>query len=63
MHLCLYVDPFLNVCLSNIEGAPFMCLTSISIYIDHWKSFMKFGIKKLHEMVSHILAWIVLLSE
>jgi hypothetical protein len=35
MHLCLYVDPFQNVCLSNVEGAPFMCLTFISIYIDH----------------------------
>jgi hypothetical protein len=40
-----------------------MCLTSISIYSDYWKSFMKFGIKKSHEMISHILAWIALLSE
>jgi hypothetical protein len=40
-----------------------MCLTSISIYIDHWKSIVKLGIKKSHEMISHILAWIVLLSE
>jgi hypothetical protein len=24
---------------------------------------MKFGIKKSHEMISHILVWIVLLSE
>ena len=34
----------------------FMCLTSIPIYIDHWKSFMKFGIKKSHEMTSYVLA-------
>lgn len=40
-----------------------MCLTSISIYIDPWKSLMKFGIKKSHEMMSYILAWIALLSE
>ena len=48
----------LGWCYWNI----FMCLTSISIYIDHWKSFMKFGIKKSHEMISHILAWIALSS-
>ena len=40
-----------------------MCLASISIYIDPWKSFVKFGIKKSHEMMSYILSWIVLLSE
>jgi hypothetical protein len=63
MHLCLHVDPFLNACLSNVEGAYFMCLTSISICIDHWKSFMKFGIKKSHEMISYILVRMTLLSE
>ena len=36
----------------------FMCLTSISIYIDYWKSFMKFGIKKSHEMMSYNLSCI-----
>ena len=40
-----------------------MCLTSISIYIDYWKSFMKFGIKKSHEMISYNLSWIALLSK
>ena len=40
-----------------------MCLASISIYIDPWKSFMKFGIKKSHEMISHISVGIALLSE
>jgi hypothetical protein len=47
-----------------------MCLTLVTIYIDLWKSFMKFGIKKSHEMISYILvgmillsAWIALLSE
>ena len=50
------VNPFPNVCLSNVEGAPFMCLTSISIYIDYWKSFMKFGTKKSHEMLGYNLA-------
>jgi hypothetical protein len=57
-HLCLYVDPFSNVCLRNVEGAPFICLTSISIYSDHWKSFVKFEIKTSHEMVSYNLYWI-----
>ena len=41
----------------------FMCLTSIPIYIDHWKSFIKFGIKKSHEMISYIFLGIALLSE
>ena len=48
------VNPFPNICLSNVEGAPFMCLTSISIYIDYWKSFMKFGAKKSHEMITFL---------
>jgi hypothetical protein len=40
-----------------------MCLTSISIYINHWKSFMRFGIKKSHEMISYILVRMASLSE
>jgi hypothetical protein len=36
-----------------------MCLTSPSIYIDLWKSFMKFGIKKSHEMISYTVVWII----
>ena len=40
-----------------------MCFASISIYIDPWKSFVKFGIKRSHEMMSYILSWIALLSE
>ena len=31
--------------------------------MDDWKSFMKFGIKKSHEMISYNLSWIALLSE
>ena len=54
--------PFLDIYLSNVEGAPFMCLISISTRMDHWKSFMKFGIKKSHEMISCILIGMVLLS-
>jgi hypothetical protein len=45
-----------------IEGAYFMCLTSLSIYSDRWKIFMKFGIKKSHEMISHIFVSMALLS-
>ena len=44
--------PFLDIYLSNVEGAYFMCLTSISTYMNDWKSFMKLGIKKSHEMIS-----------
>ena len=31
--------------------------------MDLWKSFMKFGIKKSHEMISYIFVGIALLSE
>ena len=48
--------PFSDIYLSNVEGAPFICLTSISTHMDRWKSFMKFGIKKSHEMTSYVLA-------
>jgi len=44
-------------------GASFMCPTSISIYIDPWKNFMKFGIKKSHEMISYAFVRMALLSE
>jgi hypothetical protein len=40
-----------------------MCHTSLSIYSDKWKSFVKFGIKKSHEMISYVLVEIALLSE
>jgi len=55
--------PFSNIYLSNVEGASFMCLTSISTHMDDWKSFMKFGIKKSHKMISYNLSWMALLSE
>jgi hypothetical protein len=55
-HLRCYNCPFQNICLSNVNGTSFMYLTSLSIYNDHWKSFMKFGIKKSHEMISYIFA-------
>ena len=41
----------------------FMCLTSISIYIDYWISFMKFGAKKSHKMMSYNLSRIASSSE
>ena len=55
--------PFSDIYLSNVEGAYFMCLTSIPTHMDDWKSFMKFGIKKSHEMISYTLSWIALLSK
>ena len=55
--------PFQKVCLSNAGSTSFMCLTAISTHMDDWKSFVKFGIKKLHEMISYNLSWIALLNE
>ena len=46
---------FSNIYLSNVEGASFMCLISISTHLDDWKSFMKFRIEKSHEMTSYVL--------
>ena len=40
-----------------------MYITSTCIHPDQWKSFVKFGIKKLPEMISYNLSWIALLSE
>jgi hypothetical protein len=40
-----------------------MCLTSLSIYSDPWKSFIRLGIKNSHEMISSILVGMTLLSE
>ena len=39
-----------------------MCITLVSSSLEHWKSFMKFGIKKSHEMISHIFVGIALSS-
>jgi hypothetical protein len=38
----------------SVDVTSFMCLTSLPIYSDHQKSFVKFGIKKSHEMISHV---------
>jgi hypothetical protein len=46
----------------SVDVTSFMCLTSLSIYSDPWKSFMKFGIKKSHEMISYVFVSMVLLS-
>jgi hypothetical protein len=43
----------------SVDVNSFMCLTSLSIYSDPWKSFMKFGFKKSHEMISYMLVWII----
>jgi hypothetical protein len=46
--------PFLRYMLGCCYQSIFTCLTSITIYIDPWKSFMQFGIKKSHEMIRSI---------
>jgi hypothetical protein len=51
---CMYVGCSCLVMQVSVDVTSFMCLTSLSIYSDPWKSFMKFGIKKSHEMISSI---------
>jgi hypothetical protein len=46
----------------SVDVTSFICLTSLSIYSDPWKSFMKFGIKKSHEMISHFFVSMTLLG-
>ena len=58
----LTYGPLLRLCKSNAKHASSMYITSTCIHLDPWKSFMKFGIKKSHEMISHIFAWIALSS-
>jgi hypothetical protein len=62
VHHCFAYRPFsrymLGWCYCNI----FMCLTLVPIYTGHLKSFMKFGVKKSHEMISYILVGMTLLS-
>ena len=60
---CLHDNPFQDICVSDVNETCFMCLTSRSIYSDHWKSFMTVGIKKSHEMINYNLSWIALLSK
>ena len=59
---CLHDNPFQDICVSDVNETCFMCITSRSIYSDHWKSFMTVGIKKSHEMISYILVGMTLLS-
>jgi hypothetical protein len=47
----------------SVDVISFMCITSLSIYSDPYKSFMKFGIKKSHEMIGSIPIGIAPLSE
>ena len=63
MHHCFTYRPLSRYMLGWCYWNIFMCLTSIPIYIDPLKSFMKFGIKKSHEMTNYVLAWIGLLGE
>ena len=55
--------PLLRLCKSNVKHAYFLYIISTCIHLDQWKSFMKFGIKKSHEMISYNLSWIALLSK
>jgi len=63
MHPCLRIGPFQNVSLSDVMDPFFMCPTSILIYVDYWKSLVKFVIKKSHEMTSYVRVRMTLLTE
>jgi len=63
MHPCLHIVPFQSAYLGDVNGTSFMCPTSITTYCDHSKSFMKFGIKRSHEMISYMLVGMASLSE
>ena len=49
--------------MDDASGTFFMCLISIPIYIGPWKSLVKFGMKKSHEMISYILVGMALLRK
>ena len=51
----LTCGPWLRLGMSNVKHACFMYITSTCIHLDQWKSFMKLGIKKSHEMISYDL--------
>ena len=53
----------LRLCKSKVKHAYFMYITSTCIHLDQWKSFVKFGIEKSHEMISYNLSRIALLGE
>ena len=53
-HLLTY-RPLLRLCKSNVKHAYCMYITSTCIHLDQWKSFMKYGIKKSHEIISYNL--------
>ena len=59
----LTCGPLLRLCKSNVKHAYFMYIRSTCNHLDQWKSFMKFGIKKSHEMISYNLSWIALVRE
>ena len=52
----LTCGPWLRLGMSNVKHAYFMYIASTCIYLDQWKSFMKFGIKKSHGMMNYIPA-------
>ena len=49
----LTCGPLLRLGMSNVKHAYFMYITSTCIHSEVWKSFMKFGAKKSHEMISY----------
>ena len=59
----LTCGPWLRLGMRNVKHACFMYITSTCIHFDQWKSFMKFGIKKSHEMISYDHDGIALLSK
>ena len=62
-HTLITCGPLLRLCKSNVKHVYFMYIIATCIHLDQWKCFMKFGIKKSHEMISYNLSWIALLSK
>jgi hypothetical protein len=58
-YVSMYVGCSCLVMQVSVDVTSFMCLTSLSIDSELWKSFIEFGIKKLHEMISYMLVWII----
>ena len=52
----LTCGPMLRFHKSNVKHTCFMYITLTCIHLDQWKSFIKFGTKKSHEIISYIFA-------
>ena len=52
----LTCGPWLRLGMSGVKHAYFMYIVSTCIYLDQWKSFTKFGMKKSHKIINYNLS-------